>query len=256
LLNETRAQRLRLLVVAGLVAPLLMAGAGIFLALLLGQNPPALGQAPGPLAALLGLATAGASLGLVSLLDHISPTMSRALRRTGTRVGLDALEVAGYPVMLLVVTTSAFGEEMLFRGGLQPAIGIIPAALLFGFSHGGWRREMWAYVLAASLSGTLFGAAYRLTGVIWVPILAHAVHNLCSTVFMGKKLDVTWRGPLPIIRLVPDPLDFPDPEPPVPEETEVFPQDEAADVDEPVPPEADSPEPGPDDGDSPLREPE
>jgi hypothetical protein len=157
--------------------------------------------------------------------------------------------------MLLVVTTSAFGEEMLFRGGLQPAIGIIPAALLFGFSHGGWRREMWAYVLAAALSGTLFGAAYRLTGVIWVPILAHAIHNLCSTVFMGKKLDVTWRGPLPIIRLVPDPLDFPETESSLPE-SEVPPQDAAADVDEPVSAEADSPEPGPDDGDSAQREPE
>lgn len=243
-MSETRAQRLRLLLLAGVLAPVLMAGAGLLLPRIFGHAAPVLARAPGPIAVVVALLTGAASMGLVWLLSHLHPALERALRHTGTRVGLEALEVAGYPVMLVVVTASAFGEEMLFRGGLQPVIGIIPAAVLFGFSHGGWRREMWAYVTVASLSGALFGALYALTGVIWAPILAHAVHNIASTVMMGKKFEASWDGLWPRIRLVPDPRDL-----------EVL-DDAARDVDEPVPAEADSPADGTDAGDSPAGEPE
>ncbi|HWI62220.1 MAG TPA: type II CAAX endopeptidase family protein [Symbiobacteriaceae bacterium] len=253
--NESRAQRLRLLLIAGVAAPVLMTAGGWLLLVLARRPVPDLLVPVTALQVLVGLLAAGASMGLIGLLYRIHPALERALRRSGGRVGIEAIEVAGYPIMLVIVTASAFGEEMLFRGALQPVIGLVPAALLFGFSHGGWRKDMWAYVLAASISGLIFGAVLHLTGSMWVPVIAHAVHNVFSTLLMGKKVEVTRDGWLPRVRLIPDPRDFEEifpPEPPAEEPTEV----PADVVDEPVPPEADSPEPGPDDGDSADREPQ
>jgi len=236
--NESRAQRLRLLLIAGVAAPVLMSAGGWLLPVLVGRQPPDLGAPMSVLDFLVALVAAGCSMGFISLLYRLHPALERALRRSGGRVGIEALQVAGYPIMLAVVTASAFGEEMLFRGGLQSVIGLVPAAAAFGFSHGGWRRDMWAYVLAAAASGLIFGTTLLLTGTIWVPVVAHIVHNVLSTVLMGKKVEVTWDGWLPRVHLVPDPRDF--------ETTEVA---EDA-VDEPVSAETDSPDAGSDDGDT------
>ncbi len=200
-------QRLRLLVIAGLVAPAAMVVVGLAIAHLWGGGAPDLTPVPAPRTLGLGALTAGATMGLVVLLYKSSKSFERALRRSSVKVGAEALELAGYPVMIVIVTTAAIGEEVLFRGGLQPVVGLVPAALLFGFSHGGWRREMWAYTVAASLSGTIFGLMYEWTGDLWVPVTAHAVHNLLSTLLIGRKVEVEWQGGLPRIRFVPEPLD-------------------------------------------------
>lgn len=181
------AQRLRLLLIAGLLAPAAMSAVGLFLAVVLRGEAPALPWLPGWNAALLGALVAGISIGTVYGLSKLSERLERALKDTGVKVGEEALRLAGYPVMLVVVTASAVGEEILFRGGLQPSLGVLVTALLFGFSHGGWRREMWAYFLAASISGGLFGLAYLLTGNLWVPIIAHTLHNIAATIFMDRE---------------------------------------------------------------------
>jgi len=256
--HDERSQRLRLLLIAGLAAPVIMSVAGWLLPFLVGHRPPNLLVPVAPWALVVGVAAGLASMSSVWLLSRIHPVLERALRRSGVKVGLDAIGLAGYPIMLLVVTASAFGEEMLFRGGVQSVIGLLPAAFLFGFSHGGWRREMWAYVVAASLSGAIFGLVLRLTGNMWVPITAHVVHNIFSTILMGKKVDVTWDGWLPRVRLVVDPKDF-EPDDDVVETFDPVDVEVAADaegVDELVPAEGDSPEPGPDDGDTADRVPE
>jgi membrane protease YdiL (CAAX protease family) len=214
--GEGRALRLRLLWLAGVVAPTAMVFVGFLLSWLVRRELPDLATLPDWRTALLGVGAAGASMGLVTLLYKSSKTFERALRESGTRVGEEALRLAGYPVMLVVVVMAGLGEEVLFRGGLQPIVGVLPAALLFGFSHGGWRREMWAYVVAASISGGLFGLLYQLTGNLWAPIIAHALHNLMSTLLLGKRVEVTRRGLWPVVRLVPDePESTPAEEPPV-----------------------------------------
>ncbi|MDF2627499.1 MAG: aminopeptidase-like protein [Symbiobacteriaceae bacterium] len=256
--NDERSQRLRLLLIAGLAAPVLMSAAGWLLPFLVGRRPPNLLAPVTPWALTVGVAAGLASMSAVWLLSRIHPVLERALRRSGVKVGLDAIELAGYPLMLLIVTASAFGEEMLFRGGVQPVLGLLPAAFLFGFSHGGWRREMWAYVLAATFSGALFGLVLQLTGNMWMPIVAHVVHNSFSTILMGKKVDATWDGWLPRVRLVTDPRDF-EPDDWSEPDTDTIDTEAAADddrVDEPVLPETDGPELGPDDGDPPDRVPQ
>lgn len=199
-----RAARWRLLLIVGILAPAAMGAVGLLLGRLATGRFPDLLHLPSGRGTLAGLAAAGLSLGVVSLAARLSDRLEEALRRTGTRAGEEALRLAGYPVMLTLVTTSALGEEMLFRGGLQPLVGLLPAAFLFGFSHGGWQRENWAYVAVATLSGTIFGSAYILTGDLWAPVIGHAIHNCLSTLLLGRRVEVSWRGRLPVIRLVPE----------------------------------------------------
>jgi len=199
-----RRVRWRLLLLAGVLAPAAMGAAGLLLARVATGRFPDLLHVPSLRVALVGLAAAGASLGLVGLAGRFSKRLEEALRQTGTRAGEEALRAAGYPVMLVLVITSALGEEMLFRGGLQPLVGLLPAAFLFGFSHGGWQRENWAYVVVAALSGSVFGCAYALTGDLWAPAIGHGLHNVLSTLLLGRRVEVTWRGRWPVIRLVAD----------------------------------------------------
>ncbi|WP_374711918.1 P1 family peptidase [Symbiobacterium terraclitae] len=196
--------RWRLLLLAGILAPAAMGAAGLVLARLATGRVPDLLHVPSRQVLLVGLAAAGASLGLVGLASRLSKRLEEALRQTGTRAGEEALRAAGYPVMLVLVVTSALGEELLFRGGLQPLVGLLPAAFLFGFSHGGWQRENWAYVVVAALSGSIFGAAYALTGDLWAPAIGHSIHNVLSTLLLGRRVEVEWRGRWPVIRLVPE----------------------------------------------------
>jgi len=179
-------QRLRLLLLAGVVAPTVMIGIGVLIAWLVrGELLFVMLQHFTWQAAGLGALTAGLSMSVVYLLSKVSKKLERALKESGVKVGEEALRVAGYPVMLVVVSAAGIGEEILFRGGLQPTLGVIPTALLFGFSHGGWRRDMWAYVLAASISGLIFGLAYALTDDLWVSISAHTLHNIAATVVLS-----------------------------------------------------------------------
>lgn len=203
-MREEVEQRLRLLGLAGILAPAGMIGAGLLLAWLATGSLPDLLHLPSSRAVVTGLLTAGATMGVIGLLSRVSKRLERALRESGTRAGEEALRMAGYPVLIVVVVMSGLGEEILFRGGLQPLVGLLPAAFLFGFSHGGWMRENWAYVLAAGLSGAIFGTVYVFTGDLWTPIIAHSLHNLLSTLLLGRSVQVEWRGPWPIIRLVPD----------------------------------------------------
>lgn len=199
-----RRARWRLLLLAGVLLPAAMGAAGLLLARLATGRFPDLLHLPSWRVVLVGLAAAGASLGLVGLAARLSERLEEALRQTGTRAGEEALRAAGYPVMLVLVITSALGEELLFRGGFQPLVGLLPAAFLFGFSHGGWQRENWAYVVVAALSGSIFGGAYALTGDLWAPAIGHSIHNILSTLLLGRRVEVSWRGRWPVIRLVPD----------------------------------------------------
>jgi membrane protease YdiL (CAAX protease family) len=211
-------QKERLLLWGGLVSPFLMALAGALLAWLrFGGAPDWLGPvdwsrvAWAPVVAVL-------SLGATALAARLWPAFGRRLKQSGTAASMEALQQVGYPVMLAVVAGAALGEELLFRGGVQPWLGVVGAALLFGLSHGGWRpREMWAYVVAAALSGLLFGWFYGWAGTIWAPVIAHLCHNVTAVLFLGRRVEFVWKRGWPRVRLVPE-AGAPSEGPPVQEE--------------------------------------
>lgn len=70
---------------------------------------------------------------------------------------------------------SGFCEELLFRGALQPMLGLLPASILFALVHpvAGW----WAFALVV---GIALGALYSWDGNLWPCVLAHALLNMVN----------------------------------------------------------------------------
>ena len=60
-------------------------------------------------------------------------------------------------------------EEILFRGALQPVLGVLGAALIFGALH----AITPSYFLYASTAGVLLGALRAWRGGLWASIAAH-----------------------------------------------------------------------------------
>ena len=91
----------------------------------------------------------------------------------------------GWWLMLLVVVVGApIAEELIYRGFIQNAIaraagsqwvGILVTTGLFAAVHVGV-AEWYALIPLAALSIGM-GLAYARTGVIWVPIVVHAIFN-------------------------------------------------------------------------------
>ena len=78
---------------------------------------------------------------------------------------------------LMVASMSALGEELFFRGFLQPMIGLIASSLLFGLLHQIRGQSRWVWVGWASIGGLLFGGLFALTGSLWGSVVAHALVN-------------------------------------------------------------------------------
>lgn len=72
---------------------------------------------------------------------------------------------------------SGVGEELLFRGVLQPALGLWIAAAVFGVLHVGPNRRFVPWTLMAFGAGILFGALFAFTGSLLAPMLAHVLVN-------------------------------------------------------------------------------
>lgn len=77
----------------------------------------------------------------------------------------------------ILAITSAVGEELLFRGALQPLIGFWPTAIIFGVLHGGHDPKLWGWAIFAVLAGILLGWLASYTGSLLAPILAHLTVN-------------------------------------------------------------------------------
>jgi membrane protease YdiL (CAAX protease family) len=91
------------------------------------------------------------------------------------------ISLTGIAVLALL---SAAGEELLFRGLLEPWIGIIGQALLFGIVHQLPGPSRWVWVAWATLIGLLFGTMFALTGSLIGPIAAHALINGLNLLYL------------------------------------------------------------------------
>lgn len=105
-------------------------------------------------------------------------SVTERLTKTAQRGAPSAI---GKPDAYLSDALAGLSEEAFFRGLLQPLIGVVPTAILFGLAHGGWRREtiFWAFV--AGVIGLVLGLWYMVTTDIWVPIIGHAMFNCAVT---------------------------------------------------------------------------
>lgn len=84
-----------------------------------------------------------------------------------------------WPDLLLLAAVSGFCEEVFFRGVLQPQFGLVLTSVVFGFFHDPSFKHV-SYSVVAFLYGLLLGWLYDYTGSLWIPIMAHIVHNFIS----------------------------------------------------------------------------
>ena len=92
--------------------------------------------------------------------------------------------------IVVLALLSALGEELLFRGLLQPWVGIILQALAFGFLHQVRGPSRYVWMTWATAVGLVLGAIFQVTGSLLGPIAAHALVNGLNLAYL-KNHDPT-----------------------------------------------------------------
>ena len=130
----------------------------------------------------LGAATACATVAL-GLLAYAALPVFRALSEELAPLLVDGTRGRD---LVALAALSGVGEEVLFRGALQPEIGIVASSILFGALHVGPDRRFLLWTLWAVGAGFIFGALYAWTGGILAPVFAHALHN-AATLLLWRR---------------------------------------------------------------------
>jgi hypothetical protein len=132
--------------------------------------------------ALAGVALVVASRGLASRSGAGRELATRLAEAVGPLTGRQALALA---------LVSGLGEELFFRGALQPRVGLVAASLLFGLAHlvPAWPLVLWS--LFAAGAGLVFGALFAATGNLLAPCLAHALVNALNLRWLAVSRDGT-----------------------------------------------------------------
>lgn len=134
--------------------------------------------------ALLG-AGSGLAVVLLTWLTRNLPAVRRLSEELNPLVaGLGSGEIA------LLAVTSAIGEELMFRGGLQPLLGFWPTVLVFGLAHGGTNRRLALWVLFAAAAGILLGWLTVYTGSLLAPVVCHLTVNFWNLHAMASETPV------------------------------------------------------------------
>ncbi len=84
--------------------------------------------------------------------------------------------------IFLLALLSGFSEEVFFRGAMQSQWGPYAASMMFGLLHDPALKKK-TYVLIVCCAGFIFAALYKVTGNLWAPVTAHAMHNLFSLLY-------------------------------------------------------------------------
>lgn len=139
-------------------------------------------KVPLALAVAAGLA-AGFAVGPITSpwLDH-----QRWVRRLKREI-LELFAPLGPGRVVVIAVTSAVGEELLFRGAIQPHLGLIPTALVFGLLHGGPTRTGWGWATFAAAMGLVLGALFVWSGGLAAPIAAHAAVNGAALARLSRE---------------------------------------------------------------------
>jgi membrane protease YdiL (CAAX protease family) len=88
--------------------------------------------------------------------------------------------------ILILAVASAVGEELLFRGALQPWIGIWPQAAIFALLHIGPGFRFLPWTASAFVLGVGFGYMFQFTGDLGGPIAAHFTINYLNLGFIAR----------------------------------------------------------------------
>lgn len=87
-----------------------------------------------------------------------------------------------FVAVVIIALVSGVAEELFFRGVLQPQIGLWLSSIVFGLAHI-WKKAAVIYGIYAIGIGLILGSLYKLSGNLWVPILAHVVNNFVAILY-------------------------------------------------------------------------
>jgi uncharacterized protein len=133
-----------------------------------------------------GIAGVVAGLTVVGL-THLS------LRLESVRTLNDELKsmlgAPGTGAITVLAVSSAVGEELLFRGALQPMIGLLTTAVIFAALHGGLNPRFRLWAVFALGAGLLLGGLTFWTDNLLAAILCHLTVNYFNlhTVIHGEE---------------------------------------------------------------------
>ena len=172
--------RLLPLAVAGEGALILLGGLWIYLANLpvrFGDPTVALGAGIGTA---LGLSTAQ------WWLQHHAPDVPPVARlRQLTRTLLVPLFAPlALSELAAISALAGIGEEIFFRGAMQPTVGWPLATVAFALCH--VSRRSWALGVWALAAGAGLAALAIVTGGILAPIVAHAVYDFVALIWVQR----------------------------------------------------------------------
>lgn len=113
------------------------------------------------------------------------------MRRQVRRMVGELLDSAGLSEIVLISLSAGFGEEILFRGALQPMFalwlgpwgGVAATALLFGLAH----PMSYGYFAVATLCGVYLGAVTELSGNLIPAIVAHGLYDLVALWWLQRS---------------------------------------------------------------------
>lgn len=135
-----------------------------------------------PAGILLGVLAAVGTVSLGIAVYRMAPVM----RKIAEELAPDLVDRMGAADLVLISVFSGIGEEMFFRGAVQPEFGLTIAALAFGLVHIGPDRRYLIWTVWAILAGFLFGFLYRYSGGLIAPVVAHSLHN-AATFLIWKR---------------------------------------------------------------------
>lgn len=181
--EATEQGRQRLLVIsAAVLYGLMLIGALIWSWLRSGRFIPEAVVGGDPLESFgLGLALAAAVIASTGILMRGRGSLRWFAIEVRTLLGPVSLRMA-----LALGLLSGLGEEVFFRGAMQPTLGYVLTSLLFGLIHVGPDRRYLAWTAFAVAMGFLLGGIQVHTGSLAGPVIAHVVINTVNLRRIGR----------------------------------------------------------------------
>lgn len=135
-----------------------------------------------------------AGLAAALVLVALSRWLSRSTRAGGAVAErlAETLGPLSLPEIALLSLASGIGEELFFRGALQPRVGLVAASLLFGAAHLVPTRPLALWSLFAAAAGLLLGLLFERTGNLVAPVVAHVAVNALNLRWLVRRFA---RGP-------------------------------------------------------------
>ena len=91
-----------------------------------------------------------------------------------------------YKEILVLALASSIGEELLFRGALQPWLGLWPQAVIFALLHIGPGVRFLPWTASAFVLGVAFGYMFEVSGDLGGPIAAHFTINYLNLHYIAR----------------------------------------------------------------------